>query len=180
MEEGEHWRRYLAGNERILWRGRPSQRLFIFRPVELLLVPFSAVWLLVVLWMASAGGFGADPISLVMILFVFVGIYFLIGRFFADRYIRRRTYYAITDKRALILGLSWGRKLRDLPIAEDLEVAFDDAPRGSVRLGRRSDRGLPFHGLGVWHGDDGSFTFREVDAPGDVYNLIDRVKRRQV
>ncbi|MEO1798134.1 MAG: hypothetical protein AAFR53_14155 [Pseudomonadota bacterium] len=176
MKKSEGWERYLHDGERIVWQGQPDRRIFIFRPAELMLIPFSAIWFGFVIYIASAAPLTAEPSSAVLILFMLVGVYFLIGRFFVDRYIRTRTSYALTEKRALILASAFKTRLRELPIPQTLQVGFDDAPRGSVRLGPQPEGSFMSNGLAVWHSDDGSFTFGEIENPKSVYDLVQEIK----
>lgn len=176
-EETGLWAPYLNPGKRVLWEGRPPGRLFLFRGIDVFFVSFSIVWAMgataAVLPALKSGafffGFG--------LIFLVAAVYVTIGRFLHDQYLRRRTVYAVTDKRAMIAKSAFGRQVRDLPITPALPVAFRDAPRGSVWLGERPGLFSGVQALGWWHGDDGGFTFRDIDAPREVYGLIQRIKR---
>jgi hypothetical protein len=114
-------------------------------------MPFSLMW----------GGFAAfweyeviksgAPFAMRLfgVPFVVVGLYLIVGRFFADAWRRSRTFYGVTDQRVLIVS---GRQVRSLSLQNLGEVALrttrwerDDRvrtvrfggggvePRGSVR-----------------------------------------------
>jgi len=112
----------LLGGEHLLWTGQPDPRV-IFERVDIFLVPFSLLWGgFALVWEAGVLGSGvfgeghrsAAPWFFVLwgIPFVVIGLYFIAGRFFYKAWRKRRTYYALTTKRALILIESRGRMLR--------------------------------------------------------------------
>jgi hypothetical protein len=85
------------------------------------LIPFSIVWETIALLTLIQGlqehgtNDAAVPISA---LFSILGIYLLVGRLFVRRIIRRRTFYAITTTRVLVLRTFPGRELRSLRLAD--------------------------------------------------------------
>ena len=76
---------YLDPGEKLLWAGRPAQGI-VFTPLDLYFIPFSVVWLGFVLYIFWQGlPKTPDPIGgLVSVLFVGIGVYLLVGRFFAE------------------------------------------------------------------------------------------------
>lgn len=108
----------LFSGETIHWAARPNPTK-IFHSDDWTVIPFSAVWLsFFVYWEAEAlrlPGFGkatgnADTFQVVWgIPFLLFGNYMLWGRFLWDAWIKRRTYYAITNRRVLLVqrGLSF-------------------------------------------------------------------------
>lgn len=106
--------REVGRDERVLWSGRPDRGRW-FMPVDLLLVPFSLFWCgFVVLWeavaLAAVGAKGAGVVGYLFPLFglpfVIVGLYLVFGRLLVRRWIRNRTFYALTDKRAICVAPS--------------------------------------------------------------------------
>lgn len=100
----------LVRRERFLWKGRPRQGL-LFRSTDIYAIPFSLLWGgFAVFWeysvLVNARG-PANFFALWGIPFVFVGLYMVVGRFFADRYQRSRTYYGVTTSGSLFLPGSW-------------------------------------------------------------------------
>ncbi|MCM8813347.1 MAG: hypothetical protein NC924_05350 [Candidatus Omnitrophica bacterium] len=108
----------LLKDEQILWSGQPDPAVW-FMPADLFLIPFSCLW----------GGFAIFWESLVLrrdssgqqaplyfilfgIPFVAMGLFMMVGRFFWKRYVKQRTYYAVTDKRVLVLTVVRGRALK--------------------------------------------------------------------
>lgn len=117
-------RAHLEPGETLLWSGQPQAGL-LFRSCEPLAIYLSVwagiMWLIAVFFLISAILHGPhiesgaeeiglpDPVSVAWMLFVFLGgPYFTVGRFFYDASKRKRTLYAITDRRSIILsGLLW-------------------------------------------------------------------------
>jgi len=96
----------LLKGERLVWSGQPAQGLLLTSR-DWLLIPCSLV----------AGGFAIFVVGsaflfepgvpifakLMSVPVVFFGLYIVAGRFPLDAWIRRGVYYAVTDKRILIL-----------------------------------------------------------------------------
>ena len=97
-------REELEPGERILWEGQsdPSER---FSPTDYYLIPFSLLWLVVVVLAASTQPTSQQPsvFFLALPVFLSVGIYFAFGRFWMKGRRKRRTFYAVTNQRALIV-----------------------------------------------------------------------------
>lgn len=93
----------LDDGEQLVWSGQPRQGL-VLQPTDIALIPFSLLW----------GGFAFYwefevvathqfwVLQLWGIPFVLLGLYLVVGRFFADAYVRGQTYYGLTDKRVII------------------------------------------------------------------------------
>jgi hypothetical protein len=105
----------LAPGEDLLWYGRPSQSLLILQWSDLFYIPFFAMWTgFAIFWEAMAlSAFDASGGSLLTPMlcfplfglpFVAVGLYMLGARFVGDYLSRRRTFYALTDRRAIIVS----------------------------------------------------------------------------
>jgi hypothetical protein len=107
-EINELFREDLIMGERIIWTGQPEKRI-IFSGEDILLVPFSLLWGGFAIWWEFAvlraydGSISSLSFILFGIPFVIMGLYFIFGRFIYKKYQKRHTYYAITDKRAIIL-----------------------------------------------------------------------------
>jgi hypothetical protein len=110
----------LATDEQVLWSGKPDDRRW-FYPEDLVLVPFSILWGgFAIFWEASVlastsahDGTGEKVLfSLWGIPFVLIGVYLILGRLFARRWIRRGSLYALTDQRILSFSPSWRSRSR--------------------------------------------------------------------
>lgn len=108
----------LTSGESILWSGQPKTGV-IFHREDFFLVPFSLLWGgFAIFWEAGVSGhwgFGksGDPWTFGVlwgIPFVLAGQYLIWGRFFYATWLKRRTYYAVTDRRVIVVQDGWGRK----------------------------------------------------------------------
>ena len=174
----------LGRGERLLWTGRPRQGLRL-RPSDWYLVPFSLLW----------GGFaffwefmvltGGAPwfFALWGVPFVLVGLYLIVGRFFADSYQRARTYYGVTDQRVLILSGLLNRRTTSIALPN----------LGEVSLTERSDRsgsitfGTPNAAYPAWWGSSWpgtgyktAPTFDLIDDVRQVYSAIQEAQRAEL
>ena len=119
----------LLPGERIVWSGRPSAGI-IFTGRDVMLIPFSVVWCgFAIFWEASASRSRAPGFFLLWgAMFVCIGLYLVAGRFLVDAWLRRRTRYALTDRRVLIQ--------RSRPFSDFVAVNLDRLP--DVRLTERA------------------------------------------
>src|SRR6478735_6022360 len=100
---------YLQPGEKVLWTGRPDPGRLLSSK-DAYLIPFSLMWGgFAIVWeggvlLTMAGANGA-PIFVALwgIPFVVAGQYLIWGRFLVKRWDRRRTVYAVTDQRVLVL-----------------------------------------------------------------------------
>ena len=94
----------LMGNaELLLWSGRPPRGLLL-RTMDFFLIPFSLFWCgFALFWESTVFAMHAPFFfKLWGLPFVAVGLYFVVGRFFVDAWIRGRTLYAVTNERVII------------------------------------------------------------------------------
>jgi hypothetical protein len=111
---------HLVDREKVLWVGRPDASK-LFDATDRFLIPFSLVWGgFAIFWEATVIATGA-PLFFVLfgLPFVAFGLYLIFGRFVQRRLVRRRTWYAVTDRRVLVLE----RKRS----GDDLQAAFIDS-----------------------------------------------------
>ena len=80
---------------------------------------------------------GLGLFALVGLPFVAVGLFRLVGRFFWDAARRRRTRYALTDRRAIIATSLGGRHLLSLPIHPDRDVEYRPGREATIILDRK-------------------------------------------
>lgn len=115
----------LLGNEEFLWAGKPKEGL-MFRKSDWLAIPVSLVLLGTALkpyW--DARGRTMHPVEMAgLAIFVVLGVYLLIGRFFIDAYIRRDMVYGLTSHRALIIGGLFGRKVLSIDLRTLQQMAL--------------------------------------------------------
>ena len=186
----------LAPGETVIWTGRPRTGL-VFRPYDLLITAFSAIWLTMAVCITGTarsmgrgmipGGFRITsnpftgrpmfmrPLSIfdiVGFVFIAIGLYLLLGRFFVDARIRANTRYGLTDKRVLMVTGFSGNRFISIPLERigELNVSRRADGYGTVRLGRASY-------VEDWHGsslsDNRHYGYRRIEPPS--FELIDDV-----
>ncbi len=151
----------LLAGERLLWTGQPDPRV-IFERVDIFLVPFSLLW----------GGFA-------LVWEAGVGLYFIAGRFFCKAWRKRRTYYALTNKRALVLVEGRGRTLRAcfLSAVPTINKSVRSSGVGTITFGNTSwasmydNTGMDFFGAMGALGADSTVRFNDVRDADRVYGL---------
>jgi hypothetical protein len=93
----------LLPGERLLWRGQPYPGK-VFMPADAVLVPFHGLFLALAIFIGVAGSRTGAPafMSALLLVFVVLGLYLTVGRFFVKAFRKSRTTYAVTDQRAII------------------------------------------------------------------------------
>jgi Domain of unknown function (DUF1707) len=150
-------RDHLLDGERLLWVGQPDPRKHFTR-ADRFLIPFSVLWGGFALSWESVALFATSdkgshaPISFPVIGFLFtvLGIYFMVGRFFYKAYTKKRTTYAITDRRVLVLtgpNSLDAMFLGSIPSVSQPGVSHDGA--GTVAFGRGSGASAIYANTGM-------------------------------
>lgn len=184
----------LLKDEKIMWSGRPEVSAD-FTKADIFLIPFSLVWGgFILVWFGSVisihlrntddlGISGASIMFFVIgTVFSFLGVYFVVGRYIYKRWKKRRTFYALTDRRALVLTLTFGRRIEGafLDRLASINKSVRSSGIGTLHFGNTSligamyaNTGLDFFS-GFYSGDVPTFyDVRDVDA---VYDLVNRLR----
>jgi hypothetical protein len=152
----------LMPGERIFWAGMPNPSV-IFHTQDWIMVPFSLLWGGFTLFM-GADSFGWwhgkpgttrtwDFGAIIVAAFIVIGQHFIWGRFVMDAWLKRHTYYAVTDRRILLLQEGFKRKTRAVFLDAVGEIQRDGSSTGSIWLGStiaifggryRQNRGMSF------------------------------------
>ncbi len=175
----------LLNDEQIIWSGQP--RLTLFASADVLLVPLSLWWtsfafsVFGVVVLATLRG---HPEALVAAIIAgplaAIGVYFVVGRFFFRRWVKRRTFYALTNKRVLVLTRAIGEHLDSAPISRVSEVAKSGSgAAGTLWFGKTSwwERAAGSTLMDFPSGG-GPLAFFDIDAADLVYTLVN--ERRDV
>jgi hypothetical protein len=134
---------YLDPGEKVLWAGQPRQGVYL-RSNDWIAIPFSMLWGgFAIFWevMALSSSHSKGPAPIIFpifgIPFVVIGLYMMVGRFFVDAWQRRRTWYGITDRRALIVrvGGAGGLKSYDLRTVGEVDYQMHSDGTGSLVFG---------------------------------------------
>jgi hypothetical protein len=161
---------YLQPNERLLWTGQPDPSR-LFGRGDAFLIPISVMWGgFAIVWEGSVIAFGAPWFFMLWgVPFVLVGQYLIWGRFLYKRWDKRRTVYAVTDQRALILrgGSLQSVFLNQLPVVNQ-SARIDGS--GSLEFGNP-----PPFAYGSW-GNTGMDFFTRGRAVPAFYDIPDVAK----
>ena len=170
---------YLLSGERILWNGSPDPGRLLTR-ADIFLIPFSLLWGgFAIFWEAAVvlagASHGGPPLFFVLwgIPFVVVGQYFIWGRFLYKRWDRRRTLYAVTNQRILVLR---GKtNLQSMFLAQLPTLSQTARPDGSGTL-EFSNPPFPYGFWGNtgldWFNRRDLLAFYDIPDVARVYRLI--------
>lgn len=158
-EDHPDWQGVLAPDERILWQGRPDPgiRLESEDISQTLMGLFMAAFALFWMWNAAQG---SVVFALFGTLFLVVGGRQALQGNVIAAYIRSRTWYTLTSRRAIIATdmPMQGRRLSSYPLTPATEAQLVDGNPGSILFGagfaRKADRRAGFKLIpdarGVW------------------------------
>ena len=175
--EEDELRPHLDRGEKLLWAGRPAQGI-VFMAMDLYLVPFSIVWLGIVLQIFGQAK-QTDPMSGLMgVLFVGVGLYMLLGRYIVDWFHRSRMIYGLTDRRAIIMSGMATRSMQSIDFSSLNGLKLEERGDGSgtISFGEQP----PYWYRQQFHASLGSGTqfFRVADVK-KVYGIVRDAMQRQ-
>lgn len=131
----------LDSGESLIWSGVPRQGL-VLRPSDAYMIPFSLLWGgFAIFWEAGVlrtSGPNTTFMSIWGIPFVLAGLYLIVGRFFVDARIRAKTFYGLTDRRAVIISGMFSRTTNSLPLRTLSDISLQERSDGSgtILLGR--------------------------------------------
>jgi hypothetical protein len=164
--------------EQIIWSGTPAGGLLLTSR-DWFVIPFSLFFggMMISVFLGGLLSGKADAIALIWLLpFVLVGLHLIAGRFFLDAWLRRRTSYAVTNKRILIsrsapFGTFTSIRLDRLP---DMTLSESSGGRGTIRFGSQQ---WPF-GFGGFSGMspalDPTPQFLAIENARRVFDQIER------
>lgn len=173
--------RELLDDERILWMGQPYP-WSIFNRMDFFIIPFSLIFggitFIMGFFFFRAGGI----FSIIGVIFMAIAFYFVIGRFFYKFLKKKRTYYAVTNKRILIKTHLFMNKLQSAYIdtIPSINKSTGFGRRGTLTFGNRpfynslyANTGLDF--LMGFYGEDVP-TFYDIEDIETVYNIVNRLR----
>ena len=181
-----------------MWSGQPDPGISFTRadifliPLSLFFAGFPLVWFGAAIFSAPQN---PDKSAGAIVFFYFIGfaftvygLYFAFGRFLYKKWKKRRTYYALTNRRALILTRMAGKKLQGVFL--DRVPAINKSVRsdgiGTVQFGNSTWLGAAYSNTGLDFFPD--FCVKDIpafeDAPAfydiedaeTVYNLANSLR----
>jgi len=176
----------LTSGETLLWTGRPSPRV-IFHREDFLLIPFSLMWGgFAIFWESMAigfGPFGRSPVpggvGVIFMLwgipFVLIGQYLIWGRFVYAAWLKKRTYYAVTNRRVIAVQRGWRHRLQSAYLDTLPTLIKEGGSCGTLRFSPVIlARGWPL----VRSNSDGMPVFMDVDNVDAVYRLVSELREK--
>jgi hypothetical protein len=131
----------LDSGESLLWSGAPRRGLAL-RSGDAFAIPFSLLWGgFAIFWetrVLSIHGPNTVFMSIWGIPFVLAGLYLIVGRFFIDAAIRAKTFYGLTNRRAIIVSGLMSRTINSLPLRNLTDISLQERSdrSGTILLGR--------------------------------------------
>lgn len=171
MNTPSDWDDILEQDEVIRWQGRPDSTVKWLWPHFVSLALGLVISLFALLWMLAAAKQGG-LLWTFGLLFVAIGLSLILGPPYLRPYIRSRTWYTLTNKRALIatdLPLK-GRKVEAYPINTEAPLQLDPRYGTSVYFAtvmRRSRNGAYKMKIG----------FERIENAEQVYNLMCEIQK---
>ena len=182
----------LTSSESILWAAQPNTSV-IFHREDLYLIPFSLLWGgFAIFWEAGVAGYWgtaarhSEPSAFMMlwgIPFVLIGQYLIWARFIVAAWKKRKTFYALTNRRAIVVQNGWSRRtasayLDTLPtlIKEGSSNGIGTlrfTPAESMWSGRRSSWGA-WDGMSI----DDVPVFRDIEDLDSIYQLVSEQREK--
>jgi hypothetical protein len=169
----------------VLWAGQPDTAV-IFHKEDAFLIPFSLLWGgFAIFWEAGVSGYwgsGSRPGKEWMfgviwgIPFVLVGQYLIWGRFLVAAWKKRRTYYAVTNRRVIVVQQGFTRRMASAYIDTLPNLIKEDGRRGLGSLLFTQPQPL-WSRRGGWGAWDGMAVgdvpeFRDVEDVDSIYRLV--------
>jgi hypothetical protein len=171
----------LEAGERLLWSGGPQSGLML-RAGDIFLIPFSLIWGgFAIFWESMVIRQGASlEFPIFGSFFVVAGLYLIFGRFLTDAFQRRRTAYAVTDRRIVIVTQAWQRRIRSLILANlgEIELAKGRGGRGTITFGRDASSAARGYSPRGWPGSGAlAPAFEGIEGAADVMGIIRDAQR---
>jgi hypothetical protein len=185
----------LGSGESFLWAAQPSLSVTFHRE-DIYLIPFGLLWGgFAIFWELGVAGYwdkspkdsGAQWFMLLWgVPFILVGQYLIWGRFLFARWKKRRTFYAVTNRRVIVVQNGFTRRLASSYLDTLPTLMKEGGSKGigtlrfsqldSMWSGKRSYWG----NMGAWDGMAvGDVpTFRDVEDVEAVYRLIQDQRER--
>lgn len=184
----------LLKDETVLCTGQPETKV-LFTKADIFLIPFSLLWAgfaifgevtAIIMLVPSEVFRGNSPIFFPIFgaFFVIVGLYFVFGRFIYKFYIKKNTYYAVTNKRVLILTILRSRNIKAVYIEAipsiNKSVRLDGI--GSITFGTPNPWSPGYGNTGMdfftsFYGGDVP-TFYDIKDAQKVYELVNELRKK--
>lgn len=178
----------LLSGESLQWAGKPNPGV-IFHSDDWYAIPFSLLWGgFTIFWEAGALGYwgksvrGASTFAAIWgIPFILIGQYLIWGRFLYDAWLKRRTYYAVTNRRVLVLQEGWQRQTKSNYLEGIPAIEREGTTRGTIWFGAKYS---PYSGRAPRSRSTSHFAigyipvFADIDDVDSVYRLVTDLREK--
>jgi len=178
----------MTSGERVYWAGRPNPKV-IFHSDDWAMVPFSLLWGgFAIFWEAGVLGYwgkgarsGSPSLFMAIwgIPFIIIGQYMIWGRFLYDAWLKRRTYYGLTNRRVLILQEGWKRKTNWMYLEAIPTIEREGTMTGTLWFGKKypviAGRGKKTRSMSRFDVGDMP-VFADIDDVDGVQRLVQELR----
>ena len=166
--------------ERIIWVGRPTSRLFATSWYDFLIIPFGLIFAgAALMFQVTAVSTGHIFPFFFVIPHLFIGIYIAGGRFFVSRYFRKNMTYAVSNRRAYILSRAFSGRFIQKPLTKSVSIDYSPGQEATIRLDPGGGNHLSMQWRLFWPSHTGSFEFFRIPDGETVMALLRQVQREQ-
>jgi hypothetical protein len=127
---------YLGSNEKLIWVGQPKTGITL-KLKDIYELLFSILFCTVLVFMMRSVLVVSVWFLPFFIPFILVGLLFLFGRYFIDAHLRKKTYYALSNKRIIIKSNAMYKKIRSVDLAALSKIEYEEERdrSGTIDLG---------------------------------------------
>ena len=168
------WDGILDAGERILWQGRPDTAISI-GPKSIGVAGFGVFFAgFALFWMIMASNAGGYFWMFGLLHFA-VGAGIVFAAVFRTAYLRKRTWYTLTNKRALIATLLpvKGKGLKSYPITSETQLDFRDEDPATIFFSQDTRRGKNRTYVV-------NIGFERIEDGREVYGILRRIQGGRV
>lgn len=177
----------LLPGESVVWAGKPDPSI-VFHKEDSMLIPFSFLWGgFAIFWEASVAGIWGHSQrwsfgTLWGIPFVLIGQYIIWGRFIYAAWLKRRTDYAVTNRRVLVVQKGWKRQVASAYVdaLPTLVKEVRSGGIGTLRFAEVQSMWSRQRGWGAWNGLSigGTPTFVDIPEVDSVCSLVSDLREK--
>lgn len=175
----------LQNGEVVVWWGQPQQGV-IFRRLDILLIPLAVIGFGFALFWEYLAFQSDDSWWLVLwgLPFLLVAAYLGVGRFFFEAFLRAHFFYAVTNRRVLIVSTFGSIRCQALKLSslQNLVVLENSDGSGNLLFGNRYPIGAIFPLLAFWPAlaQHLEARFEAIANVQQVYKIIRRIQQYSV
>ncbi|MEL6684624.1 MAG: aspartate carbamoyltransferase catalytic subunit [Pseudomonadota bacterium] len=172
-DDDQVWKDILDDDEHVVWQGRPDAA-FVLTPAMIGTAIFAIFFAgFALFWMIGAS-FAGGIFWTFGLLHFGAGIALLVGTLAGPSFIRKRTFYSLTNKRAFVakdLPMK-GRTLKSYPITQDTQLEYRENDKSSVYFSTETHKT-----------DDATITknigFERINDAREVLRLMRNIQKGQ-